>query len=31
MANSEYKSRLDDTSKFAHKPLEETADLTASF
>lgn len=24
MANSEYKSRLDDTSKFAHKPLEET-------
>ena len=26
MANSEYKSRLDDTSKFAHKPLEETAE-----
>ena len=24
MADSEYKSRLDDTSKFAHKPLEET-------
>ena len=26
MADSEYKSRLDDTSKFAHKPLEETAE-----